>query len=482
MLGWDALRGYQQRAAQRLASRQAVGLWMAAGVGKTATALAAWALNPVKPVLIVTKAIGRHVWPRDARWVLGEEHPVSVLWAGSARTKSGTHRDGTFSSLEKALEHSEIVATNYEVLGARYAELIAVPWAYLILDEAHEIKMGFAPPQKYRDGSVKRRRYEYALDLARSVQMRGGYVWEITATPVRDRRRDLYGQLNVVLPHQIGGAWDWLHYYCAAKPGRWGGLDTTGESHTEELRDVLRQYFVMETRASIADELPPVQRDVRTVTVDRECREHMGGGVEEAIARAAAAKTPVALDLVIEYLAQGGKVVVVTPRRALAHSFYRQAVAVLDKELPRKARSRVWSQVTTGEDDVILRSRLAEDYNARDDYALLVATMDSVMTSIDLQQSDGLIMTSVPLTPYGIAQMEGRVGRVGGRPVTIHYLIAEGTIDERARELVLDKLDDVRALETDTQGATGAGDALLHLRDEGEILSELRQWLQQCGG
>jgi len=478
-MGWSRLRGYQQRAALRLARREAVGLWMAAGSGKTATALAAWAHDPRKPVLIVTRAIGRHVWPRDARWVLGEGEPVAVLWGGKSYSKTGVHRDGTYSSLERALEAAAIVVTNYEVLGARYSELVQVPWQYLILDEAHELKMGYTPAPKYRDGSEKWRRYEYAKALAQVVRARKGLIWEVTATPVRDRRRDLYGQLAIVLPREVGSGWSWLHRFCDARPGQWGGLDTTGESQTDELRAFLGAHFVAETRASIANELPPVQRDVRLVAPDRDSYAYMGGGVEEAIARAAAAKAPVAIELALEYLAQGGKVAIVTPRRALAYSVYADLVKAIGTELPRKARGLVWHQVVTGEDEVRSRQKVANEYNSLSSYAALVATMDSVMTSIDLHQSDGLVFLSVPYTPYAVAQMEGRVGRVGGRPVTIHYLIAEGSIDERARELVLDKLEDVAALDADTQGAAGAGDALRMLGSEEAVLDELRRWLDE---
>ena len=94
----------------RLVAREAFGLWLAPGLGKTAAALAAFAHDPRTPVLILTRAIGRHVWARDAAWVLGPEWPVAVVWGGKRYSKAGVHRDGTFTDLGAALSAARIVA------------------------------------------------------------------------------------------------------------------------------------------------------------------------------------------------------------------------------------------------------------------------------------------------------------------------------------------------------------------------------------
>lgn len=416
-------------------------------------------------------------------WVLGPDYPTAILWGGKRYAKAGQHRDGTYSSLTAAMDHAEIVVTNYEVLGQRSAELLAVPWQYLILDEAHELKQGFMRPLVKRDGTLQKRRFEHALELALAVHARGGTVWELTATPIRDRRRDLWAQLRIVLPFDksVGrSSWNWLHYYCGAKRDHWGGLDTTGESNTEELAAFLLQHFVLATRAEVAHELPAVQRDVRLVTLDRENRavKH-GGGIEEAIARSAASKEPMAAELACDYLVGRGKVVVVTSRRALAHSML-AAIQRASKALPPAVKRTLWLHTVTGETPIPERQREVNEFNAREDTACLVATMDSIQTSIDIHQTDALVFAALPYTPYGVDQMEGRTGRLGGRPVTIHYLIAENSIDERVRELLLDKLDAVERVGTDTQGAaTGAATALRNIRDEEAVLAGLRAWLEE---
>jgi hypothetical protein len=484
------LRGYQRRAADRLVAREAHGLWMAAGLGKTATALAAVDELGLDPVLVVTRAIGRHAWTRDAVKVLGwKAEWVSELWAGSARSKSGRHRDGSFSSLAAALEKARVVVTNYEVLGARFHELRAIQWQALILDEAHEIKGGFAPPKRLESGGRKWRRYEYAKSLARKVQSTGGVVWELTATPVRDRVRDLWAQLHVVLPREtlpFYPPWEsderswadnsWAGRYCALKRGDFG-LVHTGRAYEDELAAYVSSRFVIETRATVAGELPALTRDVRVVTPDWSRVTTQGGTVEDAIARAAAIKAPVACELALEYLASDCRVVLVTSRRVLAHQLAEELRQKASRELGADKRDRLRVDCVTGEIAVEPRLAVCRAYNEGPGCAALVATIDSITTSMDLHYTDGMIFAALPYTPSGIEQTEGRVGRLGGAPCTIHYLVAEETIDDRIRELVLDKLEGVRLIGVDTQGAGGAETSLRQLRPDEDVLAELRQWL-----
>jgi len=492
--GWERLRGYQQRAAERLASGEHVGLWMAAGVGKTGVALAAVGLRGLSayPVLIVTRAIGRHAWPRDARWVL--EEPVAELWGGQAYSKSGRHRDGTYTSLEAALTDARMVVTNYEVIGSRFDELKKINWRTIIFDESHELKQGYSPPKKYSDGKRKDRRFEYAARLAAIChRLTRGRVWALSATPVRDRVRDLWGQLHIVLPdaHPIwlrGHAaeeamrrgvlarFNWLQRYCGGHMNEWGGFDTTGAAHLEELKAYVAQHFTLETRQTIAHELPSIQRDVRLVTTSARAG-NLGGGIEDALARSAEAKAPHAVDLALDYLGQCCRVVLVTSRRAANADLTAHLQGACNLELRNELRGRLWLQAVTGETDPIERAKICHEFNAWPGPAALVATMGSIGTSIDLHHAQGFVYCALPYTPHDLEQTEGRVGRLGGDPCTIHYLVAEGTIDEQIRMMVLDKLEAVQNVGADTQGEDGVIRAMSGMINEDEVIAGLTAWL-----
>lgn len=477
--GWPRLRGYQKDATRALASGDKLGLWMAGGTGKTCVSLAALHLRSLHggPCLFVTRAIGRAVWPRDAKWVLGPDYMPAILRAGSTKGQHGLHEDGTYSSLDLALSRHPGVSINYELLEARYDELWRVPWRSITFDEAHQLKGGYLRQHKDRDNNPIMRRYDYAKRLAMMAHSRGAPVWEATATPIRDRRRDLWSQLDIVQPGQWGrSAWDFLHEFCGAYIDEWGGLNSTGESNTEELERLLSGIFVRLSREEVANELPKLQRDVREITPTFRDARAAGGSIEDAIERAARSKLEDALDLVADYLNGEGKVVVVVNRRRLA-AMVGQAVSKMLEDLPRPVREKTNVIVVDGSVDPVKRAAIVDAFNRQTTPGTLVAVTDSIGESIDLHLVDAAIVLSLPWTPGMLEQFEMRLARLGGKACTIHYLVAVGTIDEEVRNVLLDKLEDVMDLGADTQGADAIQRQLSGLDDEEHVLARLRSWL-----
>lgn len=473
---------------------------MSTGTGKTSVVLAGWSLVGLPtPILFVTKAIGRHVFPRDAEWVLGEEFAPGILWAGEAQGP-GVHFAGgknvsrttgarslsskTYTSLPLALSERLGVVTNYEVLASRIQELVEVPWKVVVFDEAHELKGGYQKPKRDLDGNLHLLRYHRAKALAGCVRARGGYVWTSTATPIVDRRRDLFAQLDISCPGEFGSAWDFLHRFCSAHINQWGGLDSTGTSNTQELMQRIRRSAVIIRREDVADQLPPVQRDVCVVTPQTESYRSMGGSLETALDRAASMTEPFVLDDVAEYLTGGLKVVVVTTRRRFAYDL---ATTVTSKaflsRLPRHMREIARCDCVTGEVEPRKRVEIIQRFNGLDSGpAVLIATIKSIRESVDLHRVNGIIIGAFPDRPGDLVQLEGRIGRLSGWPVTIRYLVAEGTVAERYKEMLLDKMSDIVSLGTDTQGVDGSYKALIGgYLDEDAIIAGLREFLSRDG-
>ncbi len=76
------------------------------------------------------------------------------------------------------------------------------------------------------------------------------------------------------------------------------------ETNSDELAWKLSKYFVKLSRADVAAELPPIQRDAKVVDPINKGmpRSFMGGGIEQAIARAAWGKTTSAMELMLEHV------------------------------------------------------------------------------------------------------------------------------------------------------------------------------------
>jgi len=507
--GWSLLRPYQQEDAIALASGKIVGLWNAPGVGKTPTALAALVLAGVRwPVLVVTKAMGRRVWPRDAAWVLGSDYMPGIVdglgeRAGTDLYDAGVHvrarwspresrvQSVVYSSVEAALERHPIIVVSYEIV-ERY-DLWSQHWGALVLDEAHAVKGGYLPARKRKrksDGQMvwsgRSARFELCRAIAQDVRRHGGPVWELTATPVPDRRRDLFGQLNIVLPNIFPKGYDFLLRYCDLKKKQIsvGGEvrevnDSAGKSNTPALKQLVETYFTVRKREQIADQLPRLQIDVQFVPCDEKSVRFMGNDVETSIARAAATKLPHALDIARDYLLNGCKVAMTTVRRVLAHEI---DGAVKSKKfmnsLPRHIREQLRTECVTGEVPSSERSYLLERFNDIEGCpAILSATSDCLLESIDLHKTHAAIILGLPDTPGKVEQLLGRFSRLGGIPVNVIFLIAEGTIDERIKELLLDKLSDTTALNVDTQGGENIARVLKPQVDEQAVMDGLRAWL-----
>lgn len=450
---------------------------MVTGSGKTAVLLTAWALADYpRPMLILTKAMGRDVYGRDARWALGADFVPSVLVGGS-ESSPGIHNSygrRVYTSLAKALSESLSVVVNYEILRQRFDELQQVNWRAMMLDEVHEIKGGYRPAKK-RDGSYHHLKYHRCVALAGGVRGRGGPVWSSTATPIINRRRDLFAQLDIIAPGAFGSSYYFLKHFCDGHINDWGGLVADGATHTEELQERLTNIFYIVRRSDIKDQLPPLRRDVKYVPCGSGSFAHMGGGVETALDRAAEAKMPAVKDLCHQYLTEKLKIAVVTTRRRLAHKLALDLSSTsFAQKLTRSVRESLTIKCITGETPAAPRRQEIEQFNRLPEGpAVIVASLEAIKESIDIQQTDIVLIVSFPVKPGALVQLEGRFSRIGGRPVLIIYLVAERTIDEAYKELVIDKMADTEKIGAQTQGAGGAYDALAGADSDAEIIDKL---------
>lgn len=474
----DLLRPYQSKAAKELARREKVGLWCAAGTGKTATILAAYAMvGAPKPYLVVTRALGRGVWPRDARWLLGEYYSPAILLGNSVKG-DGYHGNGSYSCLEQALLAHIGVVISYDVLRGRIGELSRIPWKVMILDEAHLVKGGHLPLQLNRQGKPHYTRFHFAQRLSRDVHYRGGLVLEATATPIKDRPRDLWGQLDLVLPGQFGTAWSFLKRYCDSHYGEYG-LVTTGLSNADELRERLAKHFVKVTREEIADQLPSLTRSIVEIEKDEGAVEKWGGGVENSIAMAAQMKFTSAVELAADYLNTRGKVVCVVNRRRLVPQLYQRFEKLRKKVLTRDTNSTVNVIAVSGEMEAMKRAAELDAFNEGPSPAICFATIDCLSESINLHKCDACFVLSLPYTHGLLDQLEGRFARLGGISSEIQYLIVRDTIDERIRELLLDKQEKIVNVSAGTTNVAAAHEDFAMTARDSEVLAELRDWLNK---
>jgi superfamily II DNA or RNA helicase len=480
------LTQYQKEAICFSYDREGAHFWHATGAGKTLTAILFALLKP-GTVVVVTRAAARRQYGREwERFTSCEPYvirPVSELKKKSKRLEQYL--------AEKRSRHVIVVA--WENL-AQYADtLISLRPACVVFDEAHLGKSS----KRYESIPLAELTGEAQADMQLVVQQeadarsRGGFIsdkdgirvmivpldniamssarlarsaWRrcaTTATPVKDRVRDLWAQLDIVEPDAWGNSTCWLNRYADRKPGTYGGFDTTGSSNLEELAARLKGVVHQIPYTTTHRQLPPKRR--QSVYVCPEDQAKPSGGfaaemkaaslrgptavLEVKLAEAASRKRNAVMGIVEDHVYAGGKVILFTGRKKDCDAL---GDMIKKCEAVKKTHTPVWA--AHGSTSATARQEIVDEYMATTTAAVLVATGDSFGESLNLQDTDALLFVMLPYTPGQVRQWEGRVARLGQkRPVTIYYVIAEGTVDEHVADILIRKLPAVEKVVHDEE-------------------------------
>lgn len=455
---------FQQDAVRRLNIFGGGHLWSSPGSGKTAMGIV-WALSSptTSPVIAITRAGSRPTWDREIRKLTG-----IIPWLAKPATSRLVGDVGlpTYMAQCEADRTRPFLVLGYEALTdwlpplrdalnqwatARLTEDATAPYAVsIVFDEIHRAK-------QYRRGknlvgengeNVYKDLENIASSVAKLARM-GHRRLATTATPIPNRVRDLWAQLDAVQPGLWGTFWPWAARYADSKEGAWG-FDTTGASNKVELRARLDAVTVAVPFSVSHAQLPAKRREVRFLLPEEQNAEATGfvrelklAAIEERgsdsgrtkelkLTLAASRKRSYVLDEVKEAVAGGLKVLVFTNRRALR--------VKLTEAIERAVRgSPVWG--VDGDDSVDTREAARLAYMGHKGGCVFVATGDSMGEGVDLQDTDLFLVAMLPYTPGQLWQWENRVYRLGmTRAVIVRYIVAVGTYDEKVAAILLDKL------------------------------------------
>lgn len=480
------------------------GLWdQPAGAGKTVQALLWMALGPPGPCLLVTKRAAAMQTAREAPRFLATE-----AWLLPAPSSMRV-RDGERLKLAEAITeyvdarsiHGErpVMVTTWDALRAHGDALLQVattrPFSSIVFDEVHMAKAKdrtswISTLRGPEMGGYKKSRSAYAWRLASLADRRLG----MSATMVFDRRSDLYGQFTLVEPNGWGktGTKYGLRY-CGGTPGRGGSLDVSSTSNTDEL--LMRMAaLVHHTPKSVSHAgLPPVHMITRHVPPERQASTHgfrkitrhyaklAGRGDAGAastlreieIQEAAARKRPDTLEVIREELTASradsrGKVIVFTGRHLDCWQLYEEVQRAFpdvttwcglreagaadgDADSDEDAAPRSVADAAIDRRFTLLseadRLAIQDAYMAHPGPCVLIATGYAWGTSLNLQDTDCLILNLLPYSPGDFDQWRGRIERHGmNRACNVYLMVAEGTADVRIAETLAEKAPDVERL------------------------------------
>lgn len=389
------------------------------GLGKTIQALAWLQLHPEKrPAVVVVPASLKLKWVRETeKWI--SESKVKML------SGTGAH----------PIENANVIIINYDILADWIPFLQATKPQVLIADECHYFKSNHA------------RRTKAIKMLAKGIP----HVIALSGTPIINRPIEAYNAIRIIEPNLFPDPWKFAKRYCAAKYNGFG-WDFTGADHTEELHArLVGSIMIRRLKSEVLPDLPAKIHSYVPLTLSNEneyakaeknfiayIRETRGA---EAAVKASAAEDLVqietlkqvsvqgkmaqAVEWVEDFLEVDGKLVMFATHRfvieALMERFGKVAVKLDGSSSPKSKEEAIY--------------RFQNDNAIR----LFVGNIRAAGVGIDLTAASNVAFLELPWTPGDLDQASDRCHRIGQKDeVTIHYLLANGTIEDRIAK-ILDK-------------------------------------------
>jgi superfamily II DNA or RNA helicase len=384
--------------------------------------------------------------------------PTSVLhnWAEEiAKFRPGLNV-GIYHGPDRTLDPaSEVTLTTYALLRLDAEALGAISWDAVVLDEAQAIKNP--------DSQVARAAHALAAD------------WRVTltGTPVENRLDELWSQLHFCNPGLLGSRARFQERY--ARPIAEGAAGVA-----EELRTRIRPFVLRRLKREVAPELPPRTEIVLHCELDSEER-RVYDAVRAATRRdvmaklAAGGNVLAALEALlrlrqaachrslvpgqeasgsskIALLLERLETVVADGHKALVFS---QWTGLLDRVEPHLRAGGI--AFTRLDGSTTNRGAVVADFQHEDGPPVLLISLRAGGTGLNLTAADHVFLLDPWWNPAVEDQAADRAHRIGQtKPVLVHRLVAEDTVEER----ILDLQSHKRSLADAALGGADAATAL----------------------
>ncbi len=385
------------------------------GLGKTIQVLAWLQLNlSIRPVIIVVPASLKLNWFKEIK-----------LWMSESERNNITIISGTKVNTEI---HSNIIIINYDILSEWYAYLITLRPQVLVLDEVHAIKNNAA------------KRTKAAKKLSKAIPN----VIALSGTPIVNRPIEFYNAINLVNPHILPNYWEFVHKYCGAKHNGFG-WDLSGATNTQELHQLLiTSVMLRRKKADVLKDLPdkvysyiPMSINNRTdyhkaehnfvefirnqkgvIAAEKASSAQALVEIETLKQLAVQGKLIQAVDWIREFIESGEKLIVMA-----VHKF---VIDFLMKEFDKIA-VKIDGSVSQAN-----RQIAVDSFQENPNIKLFIGNIKAAGVGITLTAASNIAFLELPWTPGELIQAEDRPHRIGQKnSVTVYYLLAAGTIEEK---------------------------------------------------
>ncbi|CAE7224482.1 Zranb3, partial [Symbiodinium pilosum] len=390
------------------------------GLGKTLQALLLAAQYEAEwPLLVVAPSSLRFVWREQAaQWL---PHMVGAEGGQVQVIRTGKDR------VDKC---ARVVVATYDLL--RRCESLrrradGRDYLTVIVDESQSIKEATSQRTKVVVGICK---------AARRVLLLSG-------TPTVNRAAELYTQLEALLPAEMPSFAQFAERFCYKQMQCFNGRRTVkwnGVQRPEELYCLLGTVMIRRLKKDVLQQLPEKRRmriplDPEKMNqdilreVERRCRQ-MGpvdfnsgkalGDSAQLFRLTAEAKLASVLDYVEHLLSLGTKF--------LIFGHHHLVLDAVEQKLQRAhyGHIRIDGRTTASE-----RPSLVTKFQEEESVRVAVLSITAAGTGLTLTAAQTVVFAELYWVPGQMQQAEDRAHRIGQRDcVSVHYLIAKGTLDE----------------------------------------------------
>lgn len=463
------LRDYQVRGLNWLARMTSLGLGGCLaddmGLGKTITLIALHLhrqtdTSAAGPTLVVCPTSLMGNWQREIE-KFAPGTPVR-RFHGSRRSLEG-------------LVDGEFVLTTYGTMRLDAPRLAAVPWGMVVADEAQHVKNPYSATAR----------------ALRTVGARARVA--LTGTPVENNLSELWAILDWTTPGLLGSLGSFRTRYAQAVEG------AQDPAAAERLTQLVRPFLLRRRKSDpgIAPELPPKTETDRAVSLTKEQAGLYEAVVRETLAEISGADSMTRRGLIVKLLTglkqicnhpaqflkedrpkipgRSGKLELLDELLAtilsegasvLVFTQYVRMARLIERHLAVRG---VATQFLHGGTPVHEREAMVERFQ-EGEIPVFLLSLKAAGTGLNLTRAEHVVHYDRWWNPAVEAQATDRAYRIGQtRPVQVHRLIAEGTIEDRIAEML-------RRKQRLADAVLGAGEAALTEMTDAELadLVELR--------
>jgi len=338
---------------------------------------------------------------------------------------------------------AEIVVISYDLAVRKIKELSDIKWTTIILDESHYVKSRAAKRTK---------------TLAKMIQS-CSKVLLLSGTPALSRPVELYTQVCLLYPNLFRTFTAYAKRYCDLRKTSWG-WDSNGSSNEDELSAIMSKIMIRRLKKDVLKELPDkIRKEVSVPLSKKERREldTMFAELQGLNDRISANREPTQETRALSFKRQAhiSEMFRVTARAKLKgvadyveglvldndepfvlFGYHRITLDALEAMASKHKISYIRIDGSTPQMDRQDMIDLFQSGQKR----LAILSIGACNSGITLTKCSTMVFAELTWTPSLLLQAEDRIHRIGQNSTCqYHYLIADGSLDERVFRKVHEK-------------------------------------------